>query len=277
MFRWPRPVRRRHRPPARSLLNLGCGDRRHDDWVNTDLVPVAADVLAVDLRKPLPFPDGSFEGVYASHVLEHLAPIEALALLRECRRVLRPEGTVRVVVPDLERIARDYLASFDQASATSDPEARWRHRWMTVELLDQLVRTRCGGVMRRWWSCDPPPCRDFVERRVGAEAARSVARLAAERRRNQAAAVRPEQILFDDPPSARETARFASRGERHRWMYDRLSLADLLDTVGFLEARRVGPTESHIPRFATFGLDADPDGRPLKPDSLFMEATCPVT
>lgn len=277
MFRWPGPVRRGHRPPARSLLNLGCGDRRHDDWVNADLMPVAADVLAIDLRKPLPFPDGSFEGVYASHVLEHLAPIEALALLRECRRVLRPKGTVRVVVPDLERIARDYLASFDQASATPDPEARWRHRWMTVELLDQLVRTRCGGVMRRWWSCDPPPCRDFVERRVGAEAARAVALLAAERRRNQSSAVLPEQILFDDPPSAREAARFASRGEHHRWMYDRLSLADLLDAAGFLQARHVGPTESQIPGFATFGLDADPAGRPHKPDSLFMEATCPVT
>jgi predicted SAM-dependent methyltransferase len=67
--------------PPRPLLNLGCGTRRHAAWTNVDLVPAGPDVIAVDLRRPLPFPDGSFQAVYSAHVLEHLVPAEAGRLL----------------------------------------------------------------------------------------------------------------------------------------------------------------------------------------------------
>ena len=266
----------RRRPPPRPLLNLGCGSRRHPAWTNVDLHPAGADVIAADLRRPLPFPDGCFTAVYAAHVLEHLAPHAAFDLMKECRRVLRPAGVVRIVVPDLERGARDYLASLDRAAADdAGAEARWEHRWMTVELLDQLVRTRPGGAMRRWWSCDPVPCRELIETRLGAEATAGIMALAEQRRRAGAAAVVPEAILRDAPPSARAAARFAARGERHLWMYDRLSLAGLLAEAGFIEVSRVAAAESRIPEFTISGLDTDSAGTPHKPDSLFMEAACP--
>lgn len=266
----------RHRSPPRPLLNLGCGSRRHPDWTNLDLHPSGDDVIAADLRRPLPFPAACFTAVYAAHVLEHLTPADAGGLLGECRRVLRPSGIVRIVVPDLERIARDYLTSLARAAAAeATDDARWEHRWMTVELLDQLVRTRPGGAMRRWWSCDPVPCRDLIETRLGAEAIAAITALAAERQRAGAAAIAPEAILQDRPPSARAAARFAARGERHRWMYDRVSLAALLTDAGFIAVRQVNPIESRIPGFAAAGLDADPTGMPHKPDSLYMEAACP--
>lgn len=266
----------RRRPPPRPLLNLGCGARRHPDWTNVDLHPSGADVMAADLRRPLPFPAASFSAAYAAHVLEHMTPAEAGDLLRECRRVLRPAGIVRVVVPDLERIARDYLHSLARAAAAeATDDARWEHRWMTVELLDQLVRTRPGGAMRRWWSCDPVPCRDLIETRLGGEATAAIAAIAAQRRRTGAAAGATEAILHDRPPSARAAARFAARGERHQWMYDRVSLAALLTDAGFVDIRQVGPSESRIPSFAAAGLDTDPAGMPHKPDSLYMEAACP--
>ena len=264
------------RPPPRPLLNLGCGSRRHPAWTNVDLHPVGADVIAADLRQPLPFTDGCFTAVYAAHVLEHLAPGVAFNLLKECRRVLRPTGIVRVVVPDLERVARDYLASLDRAAASdATADDRWEHRWMTVELLDQLVRTRPGGAMRRWWSCDPVPCHELIKTRLGVEATAGIMALAEQRRRTGAAAVAPEAILRDTPPSARATARFAARGERHLWMYDHLSLAELLAAAGFIDVRRMAAAESRIPDFTAAGLDADPTGAPHKPDSLFMEAACP--
>jgi SAM-dependent methyltransferase len=61
----------------------------------------------------LPFADGTVGVVYSSHMLEHLARDEAEAFLLECRRVLQPGGTLRLVVPDLERYVRAYVEDGD--------------------------------------------------------------------------------------------------------------------------------------------------------------------
>jgi SAM-dependent methyltransferase len=258
----------------RPLLNLGCGSRWHSAWTNADLVPAGPNVLAVDLRRQLPFSNATFDAVYSSHVLEHLTPLEARNFLREIRRVLRPGCVVRIVVPDLEGIVRGYLRVLDDAAdgGDSDAEARWRHRWMTVELLDQLVRTQSGGAMGRWWSCDPVPCLDLIEERFGAEATKAIASRQTSKNRTP---LDPADILLTPTVSDREALAFAARGERHKWMYDRVSLADALREAGFAEPRQMTAVDSLIPAFATYELDADSSGRVHKPDSLFMEALCP--
>ena len=105
-------------------LNLGAGARHKPGWVNVDLFTPGAD-LRLDLRRPLPFPDASVEYIYIEHFFEHLGypntldsagwehdppgrPSEALALLRECLRVLQPGGTLDVLVPDAEMILMEY-------------------------------------------------------------------------------------------------------------------------------------------------------------------------
>ena len=50
----------------------------------------------------MPFSEGVFRAIYCSHVLEHLPAEDVPALLDEFHRLLRPEGLVRIVVPDLE-------------------------------------------------------------------------------------------------------------------------------------------------------------------------------
>lgn len=122
---------------ASTKLHLGCGLMAPQTWLNVDgsrnawlaqrpllrsvartfgLVPKYADqvpwpknVTIHDVRKPLPWANGTFTAVYASHVLEHLYLGEAQRLLKECYRVLKPGGVVRMVVPDLEACASDYL------------------------------------------------------------------------------------------------------------------------------------------------------------------------
>ncbi|MFM7135485.1 MAG: class I SAM-dependent methyltransferase [Planctomycetota bacterium] len=266
---------RRVAAPPRPLLNLGCGTRRHAAWTNVDLVPAGPDVIACDLRRPLPFPAGSFQAVYAAHVVEHLVPADAARLLAEAGRLLAPGGIVRIVVPDLEGIARAYLESLERAGAAPSPDRRWEHRWMTVELLDQLVRDTPGGLMRRWWSCQPVPARGFIEARLGQEAAAGIAAVAAARRTSGGAALEPGEILTARPASPRAAQRFAALGERHRWMYDRLSLGDLLEQAGFVEVGRTDAVGSRIPGFREACLDADSSGRPWKPDSLYMEGVRP--
>ena len=261
--------------PVPPRLNLGCGRRRHADWTNCDLEPDGSDVIACDLRRPLPFVSASCDAVYAAHVLEHLTPGEAGRLVAEIHRVLRPGGIARLVVPDLEGIARAYLESLERAATEHSPERLWEHRWMTVEFLDQLVRESPGGLMRRWWSCEPVPAREFIEGRLGEEATAGIAAVAAERAAAGRAAPEPAAVFAARPPSPRQAARFAALGERHRWMYDRVSLTGLLVEAGFGE---VGPTDaasSRIPGFVAACLDATDDGRPRKPDSLYVEGVRP--
>ena len=99
-----------------KCLNLGCGYRYHSDWTNINFVSTAENVIAHNLKDGIPFSDNSFDVVYHSHVLEHLSKSEAEPFLKECYRVIRPQGVLRVVVPDLEDIARMYLHSLEQSS-----------------------------------------------------------------------------------------------------------------------------------------------------------------
>ena len=149
------------------MLNVGCGQRFHTDWVNVDLMPVDDSVQACDISKGLPFEDGQFDAVYHSHVLEHLQPDAGRALLSECLRVLKPGGVMRVVVPDLEQIASLYLQkhqlAWDGNGKPSD------YQWMKLELLDQLVRSRSGGEMGRFIVEDSVEDKTFAKQRIGHE------------------------------------------------------------------------------------------------------------
>lgn len=62
-----------------------------------------------DVRKPLPFPAESAEAIYASHLLDCLYLHETQRLLKECFRVLKPGGILRVVVEDVRGILEEYL------------------------------------------------------------------------------------------------------------------------------------------------------------------------
>jgi predicted SAM-dependent methyltransferase len=88
-------------------LHLGSGTNRLPGWVNVDLLGMGSD-LAWDLRRRLPFPDASAQAAFLEHVIEHFTLADALALLEECHRVLRPGGTIRVGVPDLGRYIHSY-------------------------------------------------------------------------------------------------------------------------------------------------------------------------
>lgn len=252
------------------LLNLGCGMRVHPAWQNFDLQPLREGVMKLDVRGPLPFADGSARVVYHSHVLEHLDRVTAERFLRECRRVLRADGVLRVVVPDLEGICRAYLGAIDRVDA-GRAEATDEHGWMQLELLDQCVRTVSGGEMLKWWVEPNVRAAGFVETRMGREFRDFRQQFEAQVR---ATGRRPEWIdrlpRVDTPEGE---VRFRSGGEIHRWMYDRISLGALLKSVGFAQTKVCGARESAIGGWAGYELDTDEKGAARKPDSLYMEGS----
>ena len=247
-------------------LNLGCGSQVHPEWTNVDIMPRHPGVINHDLNKRLPFADASFEVVYHSHVLEHLTKAHGKAFVGECYRVLKPGGILRVVVPDLEMIARLYLENLEKAEA-GDGTASNRHEWMLLELLDQMVRETSGGEMGRYFQLNPMPAEDFVIKRFGHQVLRVIRPSRANPTLcNQSVPPLPQQI------DALEAARFRQGGEIHKWMYDRRSLARLLAESGFDRVAVKKAGESSIPEFGKYFLDRMPDGSTRKPDSLFIEA-----
>jgi SAM-dependent methyltransferase len=123
-------------------INLGSGLQQAPGWINYDRSrsaviarnPVLRRLFKLAGRPPLDWPEqtrvrdltkgiphatGSVDVVYSSHFLEHLPRDHADALVRESFRVLRPDGWMRLVVPDLEVLARAY-ASGDRAYFRND-------------------------------------------------------------------------------------------------------------------------------------------------------------
>lgn len=95
-----------------------------------------------DVVKGLPVAPGSCDGVYCSHVLEHLALTDLRTALRMTRAMLKPDGVFRLVVPDLETLARDYLSERSPNAA---------HRFMRQTGLGIEVRPRgVVSVLKAW-------------------------------------------------------------------------------------------------------------------------------
>ena len=271
-------------------LNLGCGSRFHRSWINLDVNSSDPCVRVSDLTKGIPFPDESFEVVYHSHVLEHFPKDKAFHFMQECHRILERGGAIRVVVPDLEQIARMYLHALER-SLQGDEEWQHNYEWLMIELYDQAVREQSGGAYAKYLQRNRIPNEEFVCSRSG-EARRMIAefrggcpgRVLSE----SCAEVSFWRGLKKWPRSVRKlvlralfgkegyaalsVARFRSRGEIHHWMYDRYSLARLLQEVGFSEPKRLGANESRIVNWTAFCLDTEPNGAVYKPDSLYMEA-----
>jgi predicted SAM-dependent methyltransferase len=114
----------------KQYVQYGCGLSAPKEWVNFDAsptlvaqrIPVLGNIFYSlsktkfprnikfgDIVKGLPLKENSCNGVYCSHILEHLSYTAFYKALQNTYRLLKPGGLFRLVMPDLEMLAKNYI------------------------------------------------------------------------------------------------------------------------------------------------------------------------
>ena len=117
-----------HIPAGDNKLKVNFGsfiNMFHNGWINIDVLNLQEfakrhhyKFINMDIRQKLNFNDNSIDLIYSSHMLEHLTADEGFFFLRECHRILRSGGVVRIAVPDADKLIKYYqsnqLSMFDE-------------------------------------------------------------------------------------------------------------------------------------------------------------------
>ena len=166
-------------------LNLGCGQTGYEGWVNIDNSPSVilskfpllrtffwrAGVLSKysyesvwpknaiwkDLTKKLSYATDSVDKIYSSHVLEHMQKEQGEFLLKECYRILKKQGVMRLAVPDLEFCCRRYL----QKISSSEPVGREPHDELIFNMYGAYLNKKRYGAHHRYMY-DWPTLREIL-------------------------------------------------------------------------------------------------------------------
>ena len=279
-----------------KLLNLGCGQKYHNDWLNIDFVSNNDYVIQHNLLEGIPIEDNEVAVVYHSHILEHFSKKDGFHFMEECYRVLKPNGIIRIAVPDLEIIAIEYIRNLELAME-GNVEAKHNYEWIKLELFDQTVRNESGGDMKNYLYQPIIENESYVFERIGSEG-----KIIRESFLNKKILIQDEKkpiqpkvsvlksflkkgksvidkiqsrkrksYLTEQELKALKIGQFRLGGEIHQWMYDRYSLSKLLSQVGFSQIKVCSAFESEIQNWETYQLDVI-NGEVRKPDSLFIEA-----
>lgn len=265
-----------------KYLNLGCGNHYSSkaEWTNLDFTSSGQGVIAHNLLRGIPFGDNSFDLVYHSHVLEHFAKDDGETLISECYRVLKPGGVLRIAVPDLEIIARNYLKFLDEGLADKNNKlTRANYEWMKLEMYDQTTRNSSGGNLAGYLSQKEMINEAFVFERIGEEGKQirnQFLNNASQASKNQSIGLKQklkELILkgMGVDVNAYSIGRFRLGGEIHQWMYDRYSLAELMERCGGKDIIARDAFSSYVQNWRAYEIDGK-NNVVRKPDSLFMES-----
>ncbi len=146
----------------KRFVQYGAGLCGPDGWVNFDIsptlrlqrLPIVGSLFGQlkprfpktiqygDIVRGLPLAENSCDAIYCSHVLEHLTLQDFRIAINNTYRYLTPGGRFRFVLPDLEKLAKDYISS-------SSPDASMI--FMQDSYLGYQYRARgLSGLLRAW-------------------------------------------------------------------------------------------------------------------------------
>ena len=112
-------------------LQIGSGPNILDGWLNTDYSLISPNTVFLDARKPFAFDDATFDYVFSEQQIEQFTYVEGLFMLRECYRVLKPGGSIRIATTSLEALIGLYRAD------KSEDQLRYI-RWIVDNCLPEI-------------------------------------------------------------------------------------------------------------------------------------------
>jgi SAM-dependent methyltransferase len=99
-------------------LQLGSGSHTPPGWLNTDIEPNEKEVY-LDATGKYPFPDQTFQYIFAEHLIAHVSWEAGLSMLQECHRVLAKGGKIRIVTPNLAKYVQLLEGNHDALRSSS--------------------------------------------------------------------------------------------------------------------------------------------------------------
>jgi len=134
-----------------KLLDIGCGTERLKplNGVEWDALQQANHIdlymdgdIMHDLEcLPLPIDSDTYDIIYMSHVLEHISWIKTIDVLKDIRRILKPKGSLEIIVPDLDKLI--------EAMQSKQMPDKWR-RWNTENYYMNWFNGRLFNYEGNW-------------------------------------------------------------------------------------------------------------------------------
>ncbi len=119
-------------------LQIGAGTHQLAGWLKTDLNPDLKTVY-MDATKRFPFANDTFDYIVAEHIIEHILYKDALNMLRECYRVLKNDGVVRISTPNIE-LTYQLMHRDRPLTSTLERYVSWSNRTFTdTDNLDSAI------------------------------------------------------------------------------------------------------------------------------------------
>jgi len=107
--------------PNDGLIKLNIGsfkDMFYYGWINIDILDLndfskgqAYNFTQCDITKGIPYKDNEVDIIFTSHFLEHIDRTQGKQFLKECHRVMKPGGLIRISVPNAFQLTGEYIAS----------------------------------------------------------------------------------------------------------------------------------------------------------------------
>ncbi len=122
--------------PAEPLrLNWGAGASGEEGWINSDMKRGPGIQLPCDIREGLGVRADVFDYVVSIHALQEIPYPDLTAVLEELRRVLKPEGVLRLGLPDLDRAIEAYVRGDEDYFEVPDEDAGSRGAKLVVQTI----------------------------------------------------------------------------------------------------------------------------------------------
>lgn len=106
---------------GKVLIHLGCGAINNPQFINIDAANLPHVHFVQDIRNLAVLPSNFADLLYSSHALEHISHLEVPKTLKEWARVIKRGGTIKLSVPDFDKMVNIYQASDQNMRSIESP------------------------------------------------------------------------------------------------------------------------------------------------------------